>query len=122
MTRSIRARTAFRAALVLWLASATIAAGAPPTLRFDPFREREKPAGASAGARAETEDESFEPVLLSTVVGGRRAVANLGGELLAVGEESHGYRLVEVRAFDAVFVKDGKRVRLEVEGRQGEAN
>ena len=45
---------------------------------------------------------------------------NLGGEILSIGEEAFGYRLLEVRPFDATFEKDGRRVRLEVSSDEGE--
>ena len=89
-------------------------ASPPPMLRFDPFRAPPEAPVAAAPGRGSDADRSFRPVLISTVVGGRRSTANLGGEILAIGESSRGYRLLEVRPFEAVFEKDGQRVRLEV--------
>ena len=103
------------------LAGAIVAhANEAPTLRFDPFRpppasdERVDPrAGARGGDR-------FEPWLRSVVVAGEKSLANLGGEILAVGESTRGYRLVAVRRFEADFVKDGKRLTLSVEREEDE--
>lgn len=88
-------------------------AGTPPTLSFDPFRPRPEVDRQKPGA-GDRRGEIFAPVLRSTVVAGRRSVANLGGEILALGEEAHGYRLVSVRAFDATFERDGEQIVLEL--------
>jgi hypothetical protein len=83
----------------------------PPTLHVDPFRAQPilNPP-ASPAPRPET----FAPILRSTVVAGERSLANLGGAILAIGEETHGFELVEVNAFDALFLHEGRSVRLEV--------
>ena len=95
-------------------------AGSPPPLRFDPFRERDPAVVAPRPAEKRDSDRAFQPVLLSTMVGGERPLANLGGEILGIGDESHGYRLLEVRSFEATFEKEGETLRLEVlVGREG---
>ena len=91
--------------------SAPAQAETPPLLRIDPFRPR--PAVIPPAAST-PEIEIFVPVLRSTVVAGERSLANLGGEILSPGQEAHGYRLVEVRAFDALFIHNGQPVRLDV--------
>ncbi len=48
------------------------------------------------------------------MVAGERSLANLGGVVLKLGEDTHGYRLLEVREWMAVFSKDGERVVLAV--------
>ncbi len=45
---------------------------------------------------------------------GEHSFANLGGVVLKLGEETHGYRLLEVREWTAVFSVDGERVVLAV--------
>lgn len=87
----------------------------PPTLRFDPFREPTAAARSTEPNRREDPRGDFRPILRSTVVGGARPLANLGGEILAPGESVAGYRLVSVEAYEAVFEKDGQRLRLEVQ-------
>jgi len=89
-------------------------AGTSPSLRFDPFRPRVESADIGGRRGQKGPKDSFRPVLLSTVVGGERPLANLGGEILSVGEEARGYRLLDVRIFEATFVKDGETIRLEV--------
>lgn len=84
-----------------------------PALRFDPFA-RPALVESARGARP-AEQDSWAPTLRATLMAGDRSLANLGGTVLGVGEESHGYRLVEVRPFEAVFERDGATVVLEVE-------
>ena len=87
-----------------------------PRLRFDPFerpdlrgtaRSADAPPGAGSVA-------DWEPVLSATLVGAEQSYANLGGVVLKVGEQTHGYRLKEVRIWEAVFEKDGADVVLYV--------
>jgi hypothetical protein len=58
---------------------------------------------------------SGEPVLRATLVAGEASLADLGGVVLAVGEQTHGYRLVEVREFEAVFERGGENLVLGVQ-------
>ena len=120
MTAVVRRCGELALLLGVLLSAAYAWASSPPALRFDPFREPPERPGRASGEARTASDRAFEPVLRSTVIGGERPLANLGGEILAIGEAAHGYRLIEVRAFDAVFLKDGARVRLEVES-AGEA-
>jgi hypothetical protein len=96
----------------LLVAPASVGADTPPMLRFDPFGSRPE---IEPRPRSGTENAStFAPVLLSTIVRGDRSLVNLGGEILALDEESQGYRLLEVHPFDALFLKDGQEIRLQV--------
>lgn len=88
-------------------------ADSAPVLRFDPFRPRPQDVAIGA-ADASTAQLGFEPVLRSIVLSPVRSMVNLGGEILFPGEEAHGYRLVEVHAFEALFIKEGREVRLEL--------
>ena len=87
-------------------------ADAPPKLRFDPFGSR--PELETRQRVGTNEPIAFKPLLLSTIVRGDRSLVNLGGKILALQEESQGYQLLEVRAFDALFLKDGRKIRLEL--------
>ena len=108
------------AAVVLASSSFVAFAESAPVLRFDPFRTR------PGDAPTEIDDSNeavagFEPVLRSTVVSRERSMVNLGGEILFVGEETHGFRLIAVRSFDALFMKEGQTIRLELSaGPKGE--
>lgn len=107
--------------VLVWQALEPVAwAESPPPLRFDPFRERIVVGTAPRPAEARRPDREFQPLLLSTVVGGERPLVNLGGVILGIGEETHGYRLIEVKSFEATFEKEGETLRLEVAaGREG---
>ncbi len=82
------------------------------TPRFDPF---DRPSfQVRPGGEAAEPQMPWSPWLKATLVAGERSMANLGGVLLELGEETHGFRLVEVRRWEAVFSKDGERLTLAV--------
>ena len=85
--------------------------GASP--RFDPFDRPPLP-GDISSRRTSTAPASWSPSLKATLVAGKGSLANLGGIVLRLGEDTHGYRLLEVREWTAVFSKDGARVVLAV--------
>ncbi len=102
-------------ALLLLASAAASASGAPGDveLRWNPFvRPDLEPEDDGGGAAASAH---WRPVLRATLVSGRRSLANLGGVVLGLGDEAHGYRLTEVRAWEAVFEKGGATVVLPVE-------
>lgn len=92
---------------------------AEPRLRFDPFARPDLGTAKSAsyaGTRAASE---WSPVLTATLLAGPGSLANLGGVVLELGQETRGYRLVEVREFEAVFEHAGERVVLPVTAPRG---
>ncbi len=99
-------------------APATGAPGLPaepiPMLRFNPFVP---PAvlGRGGGEVAGAPGFGAFPRLTGTLVAGPQSLANLGGWILGLGEEAHGYRLVEVREGEAVFERDGRPLVLRVD-------
>ncbi len=84
-----------------------------PSPRFDPFDRPAVPGDASA-RRTSVAPAIWSPWLKATLVAGENSLANLGGIVLKLGEETHGYRLLEVREWTAVFSRDGERVMLAV--------
>ena len=82
-----------------------------PSPRFDPFDRPALPGDVTA---RRTSSASWSPWLKATLVAGENSLANLGGIVLKLGEETHGYRLLEVREWTAVFSRDGERVVLAV--------
>lgn len=104
-----------------WIALLLVGAGAAAAeedgrLRFNPFAVPDLvglPGGEGPRAAAPV-DEAWQPVLRATLVAADTSLADLGGVLLAVGEEIHGYRLLEVRPFEAVFERGGERMVLAV--------
>lgn len=105
---------ALAALLPLHLAAADEPEVSP--LRFDPFSG---PAlEGSGGPTRPVARGAWTPVLRATLVAGPDSLANLGGIVLRLGEEAHGYRLVEVREWEAVFERGGVRrvFALDAEG------
>jgi hypothetical protein len=98
---------------LLSLCAASARAEADGELRFDPFRAREEPSAASPGAAGATA-EAFVPELRATLISRQRSVVDLGGVILEVGDEAHGYTLLEVWPYEAVFEYGGAEVVLEV--------
>ena len=101
------------------MASAAASASAAPgdvELRWNPFvRPDLEPEDDGGGAGGVAASAHWRPVLRATLVSGQRSLANLGGVVLGLGDEAHGYRLTEVRAWEAVFEKGGATVVLPVE-------
>lgn len=126
--RSIRSgsRGSRRGAGSLWMLLVCFVLTTPafgqttPKLTHDPFRPRSEavPPGSFEGRL--DKGGVFKPILQSTIVGRTKSLARLGGVLLEVGEETNGYRLLEVRVFDATFEHQGERIRLEVVREEGE--
>lgn len=84
-----------------------------PLLRFDPFHKQPGPEKSSSSTSAQ--DSDWQAELTAVLVSGDDSLANLGGVILRVGEETNGYTLVEVQEFSAVFERGGQRVTLTVE-------
>ena len=105
-------------ALVLALMLAGPARGdepeAPVALRFDPFAQPDPERLAARSRNDAGTAATWSPVLRATLATEGAAQVDLGGEILAVGEESHGYRLIEVREGEAVFERAGTRLVLRV--------
>ena len=117
--RTSRSRLAGCAALLLFASTQAMGEEVSP-LRFDPFRPLPKTSSRADSESPGRAPAAFDPSLRSTVVAGEQSMVNLGGAIMAIGEEKNGYRLIEVHPFDAVFERDGKRVRIEVERAAGE--
>ncbi|MDX2457907.1 MAG: hypothetical protein QNL87_10405 [Gammaproteobacteria bacterium] len=90
--------------LVMLLPSA--AAHAVDTgLKTNPF---EPPVSGDSDTDQEPEAQAPVPemVLLGTMDAGRNSLADIGGEILAVGQEVSGYTLVAVHPYHVVLQKD----------------
>lgn len=121
MRRVQRVRRRLLLAVALLAYSAPSWAGSPPSLNFDPFRKKPAIVEVARTASNPPNEQPFEAILHSTLGGGEHPLVNFGGQILALGEETHGYRLIEIGVFDATFMKDGKTFRLEVvSGERGE--
>lgn len=92
---------------------------AAPPLSHNPFS---RPPYMLALNAAPTAGESpTQPVALelrATLVAEGVAMANIDGEILAIGQSYAGYRLVHVEEGRVIVVKDGERMVLDVYTRQ----
>ena len=90
-------------------------------LRHDPFT---RPAlallsagnarGADAVAEALPPPPPWSPHLTAVMIAGRESLAVVDGEIVRLGEEIDGHRLVQVRDREAVFQKGSKRSVVEI--------
>ena len=87
---------------------------AVPVLRFDPFAEPDLEGPPVAAVRK----PSWSPELRATLAAGPQSMANLGGTILNIGEEAHGYRLISVGEGEAVFSNGNTRVVLTTRPRE----
>jgi hypothetical protein len=117
MSRFVRWLLSTLALASLCLAGAAAAGEARRALRFDPFErpDLDTIARAADPSDARPSDDEWAPVLSATLDSGAESLANLGGVVLKIGEETHGYRLKEVRLWEAVFDRNGVSVVLAVE-------
>ena len=104
----------FGALLALGVPPALAQEAEAPALRFDPFSGPDLERRASQKSYRSDESE-WKPVLKAVLFSNQGAMANLGGVILGVGEQTHGYELLEVRTREAVFRRDGAKVVLRVD-------
>ena len=64
------------------------------------------------GSQPEALKPVWNPVLRAVIAAGRESLANVDGAIVRIGGKIDGYRLVEVRERDAIFVKDKQRYTL----------
>ena len=100
-------------ALALLMPFPLLAEVEDPPLRFDPF---EQPATGSRAPDSSSQAGPWSPELRATLAAGPDSLANLGGVVLRIGEETHGYKLVEVRESEAVFMREDVEVTLRLRG------
>ncbi len=96
-------------ALLAWTAVSRAADPQIPLLRFDPFHRQPSPQLSTSAASVNIE---WQPELTAVLLSDEGGFANLGGVILGIGEQTNGYRLVDVREFSAVFERGGQRLTL----------
>lgn len=97
----------FRCILTLALALAAASAGAAP-LR-DPFARPPAPAPAPAAAAAEAEAEAERapaPRLRAIMYEPRHSLANIGGQIVAVGDWYGNYRVVAIEERSVTLLRN----------------
>ena len=91
------------------------AGAAADAIEKNPFTRPGYTADRPLPTNMEQQREELEPLeLKATLIAGRRALANLSGEILAPGDEFRGYRLLRVSEGRAVLIRDGQTTTLEV--------
>lgn len=103
-------------ALCLGLLLPALAAAEPEALvlRHDPFIRPSLGASALANGAPEAPDVAWRPMLRAVVVAGPKSSALVDGQVLELGDELEGYRLIQVAPDKAIFSKKGRRVELSV--------
>ena len=116
---SIVARRVSALAILALGGHALEAQDASPPLNHNPFSR--PPYMVALSTAPATVNSATAPVLLelrATIVTEGVAMANIDGEILAVGQSYAGYRLVRVEEGRAFLRKDGERIVLDIYARQ----
>ena len=67
-------------------------------------------------AEAAAAEVRWNPELRAVMLAGADSMVNVDGAMVRIGEEIRGYRLIEVRDGEAVFVNGGKRLGVAMRG------
>lgn len=85
---------------------------AAETLQHDPFA---RPLITNSTTVATVVEEViWNPALTAVMVAGKNSLVNVDGVIIKLGEEIDGYRLIEVKDYQAIFKKGRKRVVLTI--------
>lgn len=107
-------------ALTLGLAACSTTYGqqASSVLNANPFSRPDfvLTLGEARGVNAAVESAGLE--LRATLLAGREALANISGEILAVGQFYQSYRVAYIAEGRVVLAREGERVTLELVERQ----
>jgi len=103
------------AAFVLYMIGGTaVAQEAAPALKSNPFS---RPAFVVDLPRAPAPLLVTQPAALelrTTLVGDGKALANINGEILAVGQSYENYRVLSIAEGRVVLSNDGERIALDL--------
>ncbi|NKB35810.1 MAG: hypothetical protein GKR93_01390 [Gammaproteobacteria bacterium] len=96
--------------LVLLCTQTAEAVNMAPKLHFDPFETPEMPARQEIeeGKEIILEPLAWQPRLKAIMRSNRAVMVNIDGEIIGIGEELNGFRLLEVQERAATFEKNGK--------------
>jgi len=97
-------------------ASVCIAAGEGASkLRNDPFDQHRSHKPGLRPEQTAAAPQAWRPELRAVLVAGDRSMADVGGIIVKLGGKVDGFRLLEVRDREAVFVKNGTRLTLSID-------
>lgn len=96
---------------LLVFSAALQATNVAPILHLDPF---EKPdllllQDRELDVEPLPEPVSWQPELRATMRSTQGAMVNINGDIIAIGEEINGFRLLEVQERSAIFGKNGEK-------------
>ena len=95
--------------------------GAAEPIENNPFTRPGYTADRPLPATVEQQPEVFEPLRLkATLIASTRKLANINGEILSIGDEIQGHRLVRISEGEAVLRKAGNLLTLSVHDEQEE--
>ena len=80
------------------------------SLKHDLFARPTLALEASPGA-----PEPWSPSRIGIVMAGKKSAVNVDGDLIRIGEDKDGYRLVRVGEREAVFTRGGKRIVISID-------
>jgi len=95
------------------------AEGEMAMLRINPFLQPIDLSLAADKSGRGDERQSVTMNLRATMVAGNASQANIGGEIIGLGEDVNGYRLAEVYSRYVVLDRDGIRKELRIEDGDG---
>lgn len=84
-------------------------------LKSNPFMQHAKLSGIGEVDARETQQEVVVMKLRATMVAGQHSQANIGGQIIGLGEEVNGYRLAEVHARHVVLVRDDIQKEISID-------
>lgn len=85
----------------------------PVPIRHNPFRRLADSPLATDGTAAPVAAE-WKPTLRGVLRAGPNSLADVDGQMVAIGEKLDGHRLLSVSDYQAVFEKEGRRVILDM--------
>ncbi len=120
-------KSMFRQLLLAALTMLAFLAAAAQELQSPPLRNPFSRPDFMVATRTTPSAQSFlaapvELELRATLVSNGRTLANVNGQVLAVGQSYEGHRLIYVEEGRAVLLRDGERLTLSVYERQSESD
>lgn len=117
------ARAVVSAVLLLLATLRAYAADVPPALSHNPFTRPPSESIRADRSIVENDDGSGPTLaLLATMVGPTSGLANVAGQILKPGDEIEGYKLIDVYEEYAIFLRDGRSMKVYVNPKMAEVD